>query len=288
VAPIDLRRLSRRNPSRYRRNAPPLRDVVETVLERLEPSAQSIQPHRHIARKHLRAAYRNLGTFVVLDISPRRLVHWNVTEHRPPTGLFSSSGHSSLATNRTASSFTTVTSCTRPLASARRRRCISTSSQHLCELRKRTPCERLIGTACRECLDFTIPLNERHLRRILAEWARHFNRGRPHVSLGPGIPDGPSSVATRSTGQGLPRGRRVLAIPGLGGLHHEYRLEPPQLNFCGRKRGAFLSIRRSSSAPTVMFRHGCSVIRRLSSGVGACWFIERRVLETMLRDSGRA
>jgi putative transposase len=31
-------------------------------------------------------------------------------------------------------------------------------------------CERLIGTLRRECLDWVIPLNERHLRRVLAEW----------------------------------------------------------------------------------------------------------------------
>jgi transposase InsO family protein len=49
-------------------------------------------------------------------------------------------------------------------------------------------CERLIGTIRRECLDFMIPLNEKHLRRLLSEWVRHYNTGRPHSSLGPGIP----------------------------------------------------------------------------------------------------
>jgi len=50
-------------------------------------------------------------------------------------------------------------------------------------------CERLIGTIRRECLDFLIPLNERHVRRVPAEWVSHYNRGCPHPSLGPGIPD---------------------------------------------------------------------------------------------------
>jgi hypothetical protein len=36
-------------------------------------------------------------------------------------------------------------------------------------------CERLIGTIRRECLDFMIPLNDRHLRRILREWVAHYN-----------------------------------------------------------------------------------------------------------------
>jgi transposase InsO family protein len=49
-------------------------------------------------------------------------------------------------------------------------------------------CERLIGTIRRECLNFLIPLSERHLRTILKEWVRQYNQGRPHFSLGPGIP----------------------------------------------------------------------------------------------------
>ena len=38
-------------------------------------------------------------------------------------------------------------------------------------------CERLIGTIRRECLDYVIPLNVFHLRRILGEWIRHYNCG---------------------------------------------------------------------------------------------------------------
>jgi hypothetical protein len=55
-------------------------------------------------------------------------------------------------------------------------------------------CERVIGTLRRECLDFVIPLNERHLYGILKEWLQHYNESRPHMSLGPGIPS--SSAAS--------------------------------------------------------------------------------------------
>ncbi len=44
-------------------------------------------------------------------------------------------------------------------------------------------CERLGGSLRRECLDFLIPLNERHLRMIVKEWGIHYNRGRPHSSF---------------------------------------------------------------------------------------------------------
>jgi hypothetical protein len=37
--------------------------------------------------------------------------------------------------------------------------------------------ERLIGSARRECLDYMIPLNEKHLRQILKSWVAHYNRG---------------------------------------------------------------------------------------------------------------
>ena len=36
-------------------------------------------------------------------------------------------------------------------------------------------CERLIGTVRRECLDYMIPLGEKHLRRILREWVTRFS-----------------------------------------------------------------------------------------------------------------
>jgi len=42
--------------------------------------------------------------------------------------------------------------------------------------------ERLIGTNRRECLDFLIPLSEKHLRRLLCEW-RDYNRARPHSAF---------------------------------------------------------------------------------------------------------
>lgn len=46
-------------------------------------------------------------------------------------------------------------------------------------------CEQLIGTIRRECLEWMIPLNERHLRCILQDWVGHYRRGRPHASLCP-------------------------------------------------------------------------------------------------------
>jgi transposase InsO family protein len=46
-------------------------------------------------------------------------------------------------------------------------------------------------TIRRECLDWLIPLSESHLRCILKLWIPHYNSERPHMALGPGIPDPP-------------------------------------------------------------------------------------------------
>jgi len=88
-------------------------------------------------------------------------------------------------------------------------------------------CERLIGTIRRDCLDHVIPLGEIHTRRILGEWAKHYNRGRPHSSLGPGIPEPRERpIPVQSHRHRLPAGAKIEAATVLGGLHHEYRLRP--------------------------------------------------------------
>ena len=43
--------------------------------------------------------------------------------------------------------------------------------------------ERQIGTTRRECLDWMLILNRRHLERVLAEWFGHYNAARPHRAL---------------------------------------------------------------------------------------------------------
>ena len=88
-------------------------------------------------------------------------------------------------------------------------------------------CERLIGTLRQECLDFIIPLTEDHLRRLLDAWVPHYNAGRPHMALGPGIPQPPLSlpVPRHVHRHYLPPHMRVVARSILGGLHHEYALE---------------------------------------------------------------
>jgi len=88
-------------------------------------------------------------------------------------------------------------------------------------------CERVIAKIRRECLDWLIPLSESHLRLILKSWVDHYNHGRPHMALGPGVPDPPSEGVPSATQLSRHRiGERLVvrARSLLGGLHHEYLL----------------------------------------------------------------
>ena len=86
--------------------------------------------------------------------------------------------------------------------------------------------ERIVRTARRECLDFMIPFSAGHLRRTLVARVAHYNHGRPHKSLGPGIP-APIEPSPPPSGNRhcLPTRHFVRVKPVLGGLHHEYWLE---------------------------------------------------------------
>jgi hypothetical protein len=72
--------------------------------------------------------------------------------------------------------------------------------------------ERVVRTLRRECLDHILPLSERHVRAVLAEYASYYNQDRPHRSLELETPV-PSH---------RPVAGEVVARPVLGGLHHVY------------------------------------------------------------------
>lgn len=80
-------------------------------------------------------------------------------------------------------------------------------------------CERFLGSVRRECLDHVLILGQRHLHRVLTEYVEaYFNGAIPHQGIEPQMP----AEVGRPTGS--PEcGGKVVAIPNLGGLHHDYR-----------------------------------------------------------------
>jgi transposase InsO family protein len=175
------------------------------------------------------ATFRLLYVFVVIEHDSRRLLHVNVTAH--PTSEWTiqqfreaipaDHPYRILIHDRDAIFSKTVDQC------------VSHMGLHVIKTPARMPvantiCERVLGSLRRECLDLVIPLNERHLYGILKEWIGHYNQGRPHMSLGPGIPKPIRTlpVSRQAHRHRLPTGQGVEARPILSGLHHEYEFQP--------------------------------------------------------------
>ena len=163
----------------------------------------------------------------MLEVGTRRIVHWNVTAH--PTADWTIQQFRVAITGETTHRF--LIHDRDAIYAPAVDRAVEAMGLRVLKTPVRTPqanafCERVIGTMRRECLDWLIPFNERHLRLFLREWISHYNRGRPHTSLGPGFPErSPEVPPPKPSGHRLPARHRVAATPILGGLHHEYRLE---------------------------------------------------------------
>ena len=75
--------------------------------------------------------------------------------------------------------------------------------------------ERWVGSCRRDLLDHVIPVNERHLKRLLSEYVRYYHIDRTHLGL---EKDTPNPRARAEQKHGSP----ILSFPRLGGLHHRY------------------------------------------------------------------
>lgn len=86
-----------------------------------------------------------------------------------------------------------------------------------------------LGALRREYVDWLSPFSEPHLRSMLNEWVTHYNGARPHIALGPGVPNPHAGALLRAKENSQhPLGARavVWARSFLGGLHQGYSLAP--------------------------------------------------------------
>src|SRR5262249_6804281 len=117
------------------------------------------------------ATFRLLDVFVVLEVDTRRPLHWNVTGH--PTAEWTVQQFRACITGEGAHRFvvhdhdTVFSTAVDRAVGAMGLRVLKTP---IAMPQANAYCERLIGTDGRECVDWVIPVNERHLRRVLAEW----------------------------------------------------------------------------------------------------------------------
>jgi putative transposase len=174
------------------------------------------------------ATFRRLYVLVVMEIGTRKILHCNVTAH-PAAEWTAQQFREAIPSDH---SYRFLLHDRDNIFSRGVDETIEGLGLKILRTPVRAPqanayCERLIGTMRRECLDFMIPLSEKHLRTILREWVCHYNQARPHSALGPGIPEAERTWSTpiNLSRHHLPHGTRVTATTILGGLHHEYRLE---------------------------------------------------------------
>jgi len=73
--------------------------------------------------------------------------------------------------------------------------------------------ERWVESCRRDLLDHVIPVNERHLKRLLSDYVRYYHEDRTHLGLGKGTPGGRTHSLTSG---------RIYSQERIGGLHHRY------------------------------------------------------------------
>ena len=88
----------------------------------------------------------------------------------------------------------------------------------------RAHAERWVGSLRRECLDRLLILSRRHLDRVVATYASHYNEHRPHRSLGQRPPLAPTAAREKSVPSELLRLDQLPRRDRLGSLIHEYHL----------------------------------------------------------------
>ena len=198
--------------------------VSKYIVRPRRPPSQAWRTFLNNHAKHLialdfftvpTATFRVLFVLVVLSHGRRRLVHFNVTEH--PTAEW------------------TARQLLEACGPEENPRHLIRDRDHvygerfsrqarILDIREaviaaRSPwqnayAERVIGSIRRECLDHVVVIGERHLVGILSKYVDYYNRTRTHLSLAKDAPE-PRSVQPPSQG-------RVVAVPRVGGLHHEY------------------------------------------------------------------
>jgi putative transposase len=178
------------------------------------------------SRSH--SAFVSLYVFVVMEVGTRKLLHVNATLH-PTSSWTLQQLREAIPSDH---AYRWLVHDRSSIFSEDLDRSIEALGIEVLKSPVRAPkanayCERLIGGLRRECLDWFIPLNERHLRMMTREWTAHYNHARPHKSLGPGIPAPPPGLPVRRQihRHEVSEGFLIKKKSILGGLHHEYRLE---------------------------------------------------------------
>jgi transposase InsO family protein len=210
-------RVSKRTIQKYMKQAP-----------RKQPSGQT---WRTFLRNHVAGVwacdflqvpdlfFRPLFAFFIIELQSRKVIHVNVT--RSPTDpwvaqqLREATPYGQAPTYLIRDNDRTFGSHFAHVA--------TTSGIKVLRTPYRTPranavCERFLGSVRRACLDHFLIFQEKQLSRLLTAYTVSFNQARPHQGLGQRIPDPPARSAPP-----LGQPNQIIAVPVLGGLHHDYQ-----------------------------------------------------------------
>jgi putative transposase len=163
--------------------------------------------------------FRSLFAFFIIELKSRKVIHIGVT--RSPTDAWTAqqlreaTPYGQTPRYLIRDNDSKFGSCFARVA--------ATSGIEMLKTPFRTPranaiCERFLGSVRRECLDHMLVLSEKQLHRVLHAYVKYFNEARPHQGIHQQVPQG--EVTSVSPDQ---RSDRIISVPVLGGLHHEYR-----------------------------------------------------------------
>ncbi len=214
--------------------------TVQKYLRRARPPRPSGQSWAAFLRNHASQTwacdflqltdlfFRPVFAFFVVELGSRRVVHVGVT--RSPTGAWTAQQLREATPEGTGPRFLIHDHDAKygpefdRLAAASGIEVLRTPIR---APRANAVCERFLGSVRRECVDHLLILGERHLQRVLADYVAHFNGARPHQGIGQRTPASIAAATAQRGSDTVPTGRgrnkEVLAVPVLGGLHHEYR-----------------------------------------------------------------
>jgi putative transposase len=204
--------ISERTVSRWMKRAPRAPEPAKRWLTFLRNHREAIAAMDFFTVPTV--TFRVLYCFFVIGHDRRRILHFNVTEH-PTSGWIVQQLRQAfpfdaaprlLLFDRDAKYGIDVPAAVRSLGITPLRTSFESPWQN-------GVAERWVESCRRDLLDHVIAINERHLKRLLAEYVGYYHEDRTHLGLDKGTPAG----RARCSGS-----HPILSHPRLGGLHHRY------------------------------------------------------------------
>ncbi len=211
--------VSKRTVQKYLRRGRPRRAPSQTWATFLHNHARDIWACDFLQVTDL--SFRSFFAFFIVDHSSRRVVHLGVTRH--PTDAWVAQQLREATPFGEHPRFLLHDNDNKYGAAFAR--VAETNGIEIIRTPCRAPranglCERFLGSVRRECLDHILILHERQLSRALRGYVAYFNEARPHQGIGQNIPEW--GQRKRLQGRSV-TANAVVAVPILGGLHHDYR-----------------------------------------------------------------